>query len=1148
MSILLSDIVELDLNMARSINIERDQKEISVIKEYRLTTKTIETIERFTSSLNGEKISSWSLTGPYGMGKSAFVNFLISLSGNESDKRTQLARKKLKEKNPDLFRRFVKAIHRMKNGQGFIHIPITSSYEPLNATIIRGLCDAFFNTNGNKAGIKLGSKVVKELQYLRQTSIPDTQRVLDKFLQLKNTIKRPFLIVIDEFGKNLEYMAHHPDKGDIYLIQMLAEMKDAYLWVCLHQAFEEYSSGLTTQQRLEWSKVQGRFEDVPFVESTSEMISLMRSSLIQRKNNKIHNALKDWAEHYSNRLKKLNAQAAKILTSEMIMSLYPMNPLAVLTLPELCRRFAQNDRTLFSFLYSKDQYSLSSFLNTHEISKDTDVLPELGLDYLYDYFFSVVTTAFIDRAESQRWIEIHDMVEESTFSSPLSKKILKTIGILNLIGRSHGLSATKETLRLALGNILRADQSGLDHELNLLTDRNTLIFREYANEFRLWEGSDFDIFNAIREKKATTAAKPVEQVLRDTFPLTPIIASRHSYQKGTVRQFESRWMSLQEVAQSPLIPMNGFDGLLIYCIGNERVPTELPNMCHDNKPLIVAYAPYENQIKELAMEVASIKAVLMEAPELVHDGVARKEARYRLHAAETQLHNFVNRIFSPESEEIVWYARGKKKAIKTYRDLSSLTSSLCDEIFSQSPRIGNEMINYDRLSSAAARARRELAEAIATRQQEASLGMEGFGPEVAIYKSLFLATGLHKENEKGMWYFVAPDKDSDLYMLLKKLSEMINENKNDGIKVETMVRRLKQPPFGLREGPILLYITYFLLVNADEIALFREGTYIPFIDETEISLLLKRPDIYSIKRFVTESIQREVFEAYLAILNARIMDAESGIRNPTLLSVVGPLVKFIDNLPKYSRFTRAISKEAQMIRSAIMNATDPLQLLFEDIPHAVGIDSNELLSDQYSVHLRIELQKRIKKSLIELADVYKNLSGNIEKIIKDTFRYNGDIDGLQNILKKRMKPLLSACRDLDLQQVLSATLREYENAEQWLEGLAGIIMKNPMDSWSDKDIGYFEVYMHDYADKIGHLEEMVSSGMTNDIGLKVISIMEQSGKIFRKIMKPTEEETKKAIKIVNELNGLSEGELHALLTVLAERYIIKKVNNENNEY
>ena len=42
--------------------------------------------------------------------------------------------------------------------------------------------------------------------------------------QYKDLVAKPVIVVIDEFGKSLDYMAHHNIRGDLFIVQQLAEM------------------------------------------------------------------------------------------------------------------------------------------------------------------------------------------------------------------------------------------------------------------------------------------------------------------------------------------------------------------------------------------------------------------------------------------------------------------------------------------------------------------------------------------------------------------------------------------------------------------------------------------------------------------------------------------------------------------------------------------------------------------------------------------------------------------------------------------------------------------------------------------------------------------------------------------------------------
>jgi hypothetical protein len=59
-----------------------------------------------------------------------------------------------------------------------------------------------------------------------------------------------------------------------------------------------------------------------------------------------------------------------------------------------------------------------------------------------------------------------------------------------------------------------------------------LIYREYADEFRLWEGTDIDIPAAIDRRKPAIAGRPLAELLEKAAPMLPLTASRHAYHTG----------------------------------------------------------------------------------------------------------------------------------------------------------------------------------------------------------------------------------------------------------------------------------------------------------------------------------------------------------------------------------------------------------------------------------------------------------------------------------------------------------------------------------------------------------------------------------------------------------------------------------------
>lgn len=81
----LSEYIDIDTSISRSVNIERDLDDNNLLERYQVTPMSKKVLKRFADALEGESVSAWSLTGPYGTGKSAFALFLLQLCRGMND-------------------------------------------------------------------------------------------------------------------------------------------------------------------------------------------------------------------------------------------------------------------------------------------------------------------------------------------------------------------------------------------------------------------------------------------------------------------------------------------------------------------------------------------------------------------------------------------------------------------------------------------------------------------------------------------------------------------------------------------------------------------------------------------------------------------------------------------------------------------------------------------------------------------------------------------------------------------------------------------------------------------------------------------------------------------------------------------------------
>lgn len=93
----LSDVVKVESRFGRSVNLERDFYGQAALDGFILTTTGRTALHRFAESLNNAvAVRAWTLTGPFGSGKSAFALFLAKVLGFESSADVRTARELLK--------------------------------------------------------------------------------------------------------------------------------------------------------------------------------------------------------------------------------------------------------------------------------------------------------------------------------------------------------------------------------------------------------------------------------------------------------------------------------------------------------------------------------------------------------------------------------------------------------------------------------------------------------------------------------------------------------------------------------------------------------------------------------------------------------------------------------------------------------------------------------------------------------------------------------------------------------------------------------------------------------------------------------------------------------------------------------------------
>ncbi len=625
----LHDYIKIKRRYTRSVNLERDLEVADSVNGYVLTPKSQELIQRFFEALTSPNaVRAWTLTGVYGTGKSAFAHFLAALCSSKEEKIRSNAIHILRRADSHAAR-FNKNIP----DRGLIKAVATAQREPVAHTLARALWNGarkyWENVRGMKPNILVDLEAAHDAVERRKQI--DDKHVLSLVRGLGTASKAGLLIIIDELGKNLEYAAQHQSGSDLYILQQIAEMPSGedkphiFFIGLLHQAFYEYSHGLASLTRSEWSKIQGRFEDVPFSESTDRILHIIKHAIDYADEHHLMSKIKKWSAAWEAVFQRQDIASRG--TFKNLSSVYPMHPITAAALPILCNRFSQNDRTLFTFLSSDEPHSFKTFLKTTVFPSDD--YTTFKIDQLYDYFIESAGMASSSQPQYQRWLEIQSRITEARNLASDQIRALKAIGVFNLISNTGSLKASRDLVKLSL-----CDTPSDFNKTNWEAVIEALILKgfvtERRDELRIWEGSDFDFEQALSDQ-SQAQRQSLSELLNHFYPLKPIMPRRHNYECGAVRYFEAKYVDC--LPENIECSEHDSDGIAFYVVSSARPLHTVPATTSDNRPVVVIVGHDQEILRTACYEYAALKNILKSSKQLQSDGVARREVRHRLYEA-----------------------------------------------------------------------------------------------------------------------------------------------------------------------------------------------------------------------------------------------------------------------------------------------------------------------------------------------------------------------------------------------------------------------------------------------------------------------------------------------------------------------------------
>ena len=1046
----LLDLVEVGRRFRRAVNLDRDAGLPAALEGYLVTPAVRRALAQITDGLNdvdGDR--AWSLVGPYGSGKSAFAVFLADLLSPIDTIGARAAR-------------------RLLNGSTELSLPsrtlypvvLTAERAPLDTLLLKSLDSTIEAIWKDQRGAK--PRVLQSIKRYLNGSAPAlsrcaTSEVVGCFEEALQKIAAKtgagLLLIVDEAGKALEFAAQQPSRGDIYLLQALAEAAARsngvpfVIVTVLHQSFDQYAHQLGSADRNEWEKVQGRFGELAFREGGDQIIRLTAAAIRRTGPFEPPTGWSQLVESTAAWISKGTGWDSSQL-AEHLNACWPLHPVAAALLGPLFRgRLAQNERSLFAFLSAGEPLSFRDFLRTHRPDRLYTV------DRLYDYATGMLGNRVLSR-DGRQWAEMETAIRRlPPESDARDERVLKTVGLLGMLGDQVGLRASAEIVTACVD-----DAGGAARSLERLRQQSTLVYRQFRDAFQVWEGSDLDLDDlVVRAGQQLPGTLSVPNVLQRETPRRPLVARRHLFETGTLRFFDVRFVDASTLARfEDLNPSGDGDGFVLMTLprteqeaNDLRAEQGIAGLAIERlgsgKPVVLVVPQPSERLPQLARELAASQLAQTSTPELQSDPAARSELSARVEELERQVAAEVGRTFNPEGSE--WFAGGERLNLESWRDASRALSDLCDVHYDGAPPIRNELLNRRSLSTSAARARRNLVEAMIVRGGMPLLGFEGNPPEVSMYRSLLEMHGLHRRRE-GEWSFGAPKRL--LQPLWREVDRFLADTEAGRRPLTELYDRLRCPPFGVKDGPLPVIVMAALLARADDVAIYERGSFIPGWTPSHAERLLRSPDAFEVRQCHVDGTRREVFKRLAGTLRS------SSRRDPSLLDVVRALVRFVAGLPPYARRTLRISRRARDIRETLVRAREPAPLVFDDLPAACGCLPFGVGRTEDSQRVDGFIGA-LDAGLREIQDAYPALLARSCATLANQLSLPIDQTALTAELRSRASRLGGTAVDPRLKSFVVRASDDALEPEDLLASLLTQLADKPPQEWADADEDQFQV-------------------------------------------------------------------------------------------
>lgn len=630
-------------------------------------------------------------------------------------------------------------------------------------------------------------------------------------------------VVFDEFSKYIEGHAEEGFADDMKTLQDMCELcnnssaEQLHLVCVAHKTIKSYGNSLPSAILNTFKGVEGRLKEEYFVVSSKNSYELIADAIHKTP---IFEAWSMHDEQYksiageSGNLRCFASQFDEEDYKKLIAKgCFPLTPLSASLLLELSERVAQNERTIFTFITSKDRYSLNSY------SKVNEDVAFVGADLIYDYFenqFKDDVTSLVHN----EWLKADYSLSKT--ESEDGKKIIKALAIIRMVNNAQVYLCNKDYIRLAAG----LSKDCFDKEFTALERRGVIEYKSRSDSYsfknEVMTNIDTAIMDCIKRRYSNT---DITGCLNELVSSKFIAPKKHNQDYCITRYFNYIFMNQLSFGNLKTVDYlrwkNRPDGVIVLIMSEEYDEKIIMNHLKEmDDPCVVVCLPRTKElITDRIQHLLAVRYLRNDVEFIDNNPVLRKE----LFNIEDDLIDEINEWIEVNYLQTnAVYTRDGIVSVGAM-GINRLVSNICDKAYYMTPVINNEMINRHELSGQTQKARNMIIEGMLA-NRDFSEYEKATSAEATIYRS----TILKSENE-------------DIVRIRDIITNFLIECTEKKTSFEGLISKLTKPPFGMRLGVIPLFLMDIMLRMEDLPVLYVNDKEVP-VEVSSINAIIKHPE------------------------------------------------------------------------------------------------------------------------------------------------------------------------------------------------------------------------------------------------------------------------------------------------------------------